>query len=176
MKMKGNPMGQSRLSSGTEPSTLDLANSLLWMRLKRDGISYLFMLPYLLAFFFFLLLPALAGVGISLTDWRILGTPNFVGMENYETVLGDRMFWRALQNTLVFTAISVIPMVVGGLLLAVLFNQKLRGRVLARTMIFLPYAIMVTVVGVLWRWIYDRNFGLANFYITRPFGSSRSHG
>ena len=56
-------------------------------------------------------------------------------------------------------------MVVGGLLFAVLFNEKLRGRVVARTVIFLPYAVMVTIVGILWRWIYDKNFGLANYYL-----------
>ncbi len=61
------------------------------------------------------------------------------------------MFWRALTNTLVFTLLTVIPMVVGGLLFAVLFNEKLRGRVIAHTVIFLPYAVMVTIVGILWR-------------------------
>lgn len=165
-------MGQSRTATTLPAVRPNTTGHPLGMRLKQAGIPYLFMLPYLLAFFFFLFLPALAGAGISLTDWRILGTPNFVGLDNYETVLGDRMFWLALKNTLAFTAITVIPMVAGGLLLAVLLNQKLRGRVLTRTVIFLPYAIMVTVVGVLWRWIYDRNFGLANFYITRPFGAA----
>ena len=123
------------------------------------------MSPYLLVFFLFLFLPALSGVFISFTDWRILGTPNWVGSDNFEYIFGDRMFWRAMSNTLVFTLLTVIPMVVGGLLFAVLFNEKLRGRVVARTVIFLPYAVMVTIVGILWRWIYDKNFGLANYYL-----------
>ena len=63
------------------------------------------------------------------------------------------------------TLLTVIPMVVGGLLFAVLFNEKLRGRVIARTVIFLPNAVMVTIVGIFWRWIYDKNFGLANYYL-----------
>jgi len=126
---------------------------------------FLFMSPYLIVFFLFLFLPALSGVFISFSDWEILGTPNWVGSENFEYIFGDRMFWRAMANTLVFTVLTVIPMVVGGLLFAVLFNEKLRGRVIARTVIFLPYAVMVTIVGILWRWIYDKNFGLANYYL-----------
>ena len=126
---------------------------------------FLFMSPYLLVFFLFLFLPALSGFVISFTDWEILGTPNWVGLENFNYISGDRMFWRAVYNTLVFTLLTVIPMVVGGLLFAVLFNEKLRGRVVARTVIFLPYAVMVTIVGILWRWIYDKNFGLANYYL-----------
>ena len=109
---------------------------------------FLFMTPYLVGFVLFLFLPALSGVVISFTDWQILGTPNWVGSENFEYIFGDRMFWRAMTNTLVFTRLSVIPMVVG-LLFAVLFNEKLRGRVIARTVIFLPYAVMVTIVGIL---------------------------
>ena len=126
---------------------------------------FLFMAPYLVVFFLFLLLPALSGVFISFTDWEILGTPNWVGSDNFEYIFGDRMFWLAMSNTLAFTLLTVIPMVVGGLLFAVLFNEKLRGRVVARTVIFLPYAVMVTIVGILWRWIYDKNFGLANYYL-----------
>ena len=126
---------------------------------------FLFMSPYLVVFLLFLFLPALTGVFISFTDWQILGTPNWVGSENFDYIFGDRMFWRAMTNTLVFTLLTVIPMVVGGLLFAVLFNEKLRGRVIARTVIFLPYAVMVTIVGILWRWIYDKNFGLANYYL-----------
>ena len=123
------------------------------------------MSPYLVVFFLFLFLPAFSGFVISFTDWRILGTPNWVGFENFQYIFGDRMFWRAMQNTLVFTLLTVIPMVGGGLLFAVLFNENLRGRVVARTVIFLPYAVMVTIVGILWRWIYDKNFGLANYYL-----------
>ena len=126
---------------------------------------FLFMSPYLVVFFLFLFLPALSGFVISFTDWEILGTPNWVGLENFNYIFGDRMFWRAVSNTLVFTLLTVIPMVVGGLLFAVLFNEKLRGRVVARPVIFLPYAVMVTIVGILWRWIYDKNFGLANYYL-----------
>lgn len=132
---------------------------------RRNTTAYLFLLPYLIIFGLFLLLPALAGVAISFTSWRILGDPVWVGLKNFTGMFNDQQFWQAFRNTLSFTGLTVPVLVGGGLGLAVLVNSKLRGRVIARTVIFIPYAIMVTVVGVLWRWIYDQNFGLLNFYL-----------
>ena len=150
---------------GNATDSLETGGTKRWDAATNVLRPFLFMSPYLLVFFLFLFLPALSGFVISFTDWEILGTPNWVGSENFEYIFGDRMFWRAMSNTLVFTLLTVIPMVVFGLLFAVLFNEKLRGRVIARTVIFLPYAVMVTIVGILWRWIYDKNFGLANYYL-----------
>jgi multiple sugar transport system permease protein len=127
--------------------------------------AYLFLAPYLVIFLAFLLLPALAAVVVSFTRWGILGMPRWLGLQNYRTILTDAMFWKAFRNTLYFTLLTVPPLVAGGLGLAVLFNQPLRGRVLARTVVFMPYAIMVTVVGMLWSWMFNSNFGLVNFYI-----------
>lgn len=132
---------------------------------RHNTHAYLFLLPYLVVFVLFLLLPALAGFGISFTDWRILGDPKWVAFKNFENMFQDRQFWQAFRNTLAFTVLTVPPLVAGGLGLAVLLNTRLRGRIITRTIAFIPYALMVTVVGVLWRWIYDRNFGLINFYV-----------
>lgn len=131
----------------------------------RNATAYLFLLPYLIVFILFLLLPAIAGFVISFTDWRILGTPNWIALGNYESIFADKQFWQAFRNTLAFTGMTVPALVAGGLGLAVLLNMRLRGRIISRTVIFIPYAIMVTVVGILWRWIYDQNFGLLNFYL-----------
>jgi multiple sugar transport system permease protein len=132
---------------------------------RRNTTAYLFLAPYLIIFALFLLLPALAGFGISFTSWRILGDPKWIGLKNFTGMFQDPQFWQAFRNTLSFTGLTVPILVGGGLGLAVLVNTRLRGRIIARTMIFIPYAIMVTVVGVLWRWIYDQNFGLLNFYL-----------
>lgn len=131
----------------------------------RNATAYLFLTPYLIVFILFLLLPAIAGFVISFTDWRILGTPHWIALGNYESIFADKQFWQAFRNTLAFTGMTVPALVAGGLGLAVLLNMKLHGRIISRTIIFIPYAIMVTVVGILWRWIYDQNFGLLNFYL-----------
>ena len=133
---------------------------------KKSGIvPYLFLAPYLIVFLFFMLLPAVFGVYTSFTRWDILGTPHWIGLQNYRYILDDPMFAKAFNNTIQFTLMTVPPLVIGGLLMAVLFNQPLRGRNIGRTVVFIPFAIMVTVVGILWRWIYDRNFGLLNYYL-----------
>lgn len=132
---------------------------------QRNRTAWLFLTPYMIVFGLFLFLPAVAGFVMSFTNWRILGDPAWVGLSNFESMFNDKMFWQSFRNTLSFTGLTVPVLVAGGLGLAVLLNMKLRGRIISRTVIFIPYAIMVTVVGVLWRWIYDQNFGLLNFYL-----------
>lgn len=166
------------MTTYSQPTTLsenaDLKAEARQNARRRSGIAYLFLLPYLIIFVLFLLLPALAGFGISFTNWRILGNPDFVGIKNFVKMFQDAQFWQAFRNTLSFTGLTVPALVGGGLGLAVLVNMRLRGRLVARTMIFIPYAIMVTVVGVLWRWIYDQNFGLLNYYVGSVIPSMKS--
>ncbi len=126
---------------------------------------YLFLLPYLVVFILFRFGPIVGGWLISLTRWSIVGAPQWVGIRNYQTLWRDSLFWESVRNTLEFIAIAGPVLVLGGLSLALLLDQPLRGRGLARTFIFAPYAIMSTVVGVLWNWLYDSNFGIINYYL-----------
>jgi multiple sugar transport system permease protein len=126
---------------------------------------WLFLAPFLLLFGLFMLLPAVAGVGISLTEWDILGTPEFIGLENYIHIFGDPLFWRSIFNTFAFMLMTSVPLVVFGLALALLLNQKLRGTTIVRTIVFLPHVLMVSAVGVLWTWMYESSVGLINHYL-----------
>jgi multiple sugar transport system permease protein len=126
---------------------------------------WLFLAPFLLLFGLFMLLPAVAGVGISFTEWDILGTPEFIGLENYIHIFGDPLFWRSIFNTFAFMLMTSVPLVVFGLALALLLNQKLRGTTIVRTIVFLPHVLMVSAVGVLWTWMYESSVGLINHYL-----------
>jgi ABC-type sugar transport system permease subunit len=129
---------------------------------------WLFLAPYLLVFLGFFLLPALWSAVLSLTDWKIVGTPRFVGLKNYARLAGDPLFFTALTNTVVYTAVIVPLMALVGLGLALLLNQRLRGRVLTRTCVFASYVVMVSVVGILWRWVLDpTGAGIVNYYLGR---------
>ena len=129
---------------------------------------WLFLAPYLLVFLGFFLLPALWSAVLSLTDWKIVGTPRFVGLKNYARLAGDPLFFTALKNTVVYTAVIVPLMALVGLALALLLNQPLRGRVLTRTCVFASYVVMVSVVGILWRWVLDpTGAGIVNYYLGR---------
>ncbi|MBI2116532.1 MAG: ABC transporter permease subunit [candidate division NC10 bacterium] len=129
---------------------------------------YLFLAPYLAVLLLFFLLPALFSAVMSLTNWRIVGAPGFVGLHNYRRLLNDPLFFTALRNTTVYTLTIVPTMALLGLGLAVLLNQRLRGRVATRLSVFASYVIMVSVVGIIWRWILDpTGAGLLNFYLAK---------
>ena len=125
-----------------------------------------FLAPYLLVFLGFFLLPALWSAVVSLTDWKIVGTPRFVGLKNYARLFGDPLFFTALKNTLVYTVVIVPLTALVGLGLALLLNQPLRGRVATRTAVFASYVVMVSVVGIIWRWVLDpTGAGIVNYYL-----------
>jgi ABC-type sugar transport system permease subunit len=127
---------------------------------------WLFLAPYLAVFAGFFLLPAVWSAVMSLTDWKIVGTPRFVGLKNYLRLFTDPLFFTSLKNTLVYTAVIVPLMAVVGLGLALLLNQPLRGRILTRTGVFASYVIMVSVVGILWRWVLEpTGAGIVNYYL-----------
>ncbi len=132
----------------------------------RHGLApYLFLLPYLVAFLLFRFGPTLAGLGISLLKWNIMGEPAYIGLRNYQNLVRDPQFFLAFKNTLYFVLLTGPAMVLLGLASALLVDQPLRGRVVARTVIFTPYVVMSTVVGVIWLWIYSRDTGILNYYL-----------
>jgi len=134
---------------------------------SQGGLApWLFLAPYLLIFLAFFLLPAVWSALLSVTDWKIVGTPHFVGLRNYVRLLSDPLFFTSVKNTVVYTAIIVPLMAVVGLALALLLNQPLRGRILTRTAVFAAYVVMVSVVGIIWRWVLDPTAaGIANYYL-----------
>ncbi|MFI5340909.1 MAG: ABC transporter permease subunit [Candidatus Methylomirabilales bacterium] len=138
-------------------------------RSRPAGLApWLFLAPYLLTFLAFFLLPALWSAVLSLTDWKIVGTPRFVGLRNYVRLWNDPLFYTSLKNTLFYTAVIVPLMALVGLGLALLLNQPLRGRILTRTAVFGSYVVMVSVVGILWRWVLDpTGAGIVNYYLTQ---------
>ncbi len=136
------------------------------MRKQNRVTPYLFLLPYLAAFILFRLGPTLAGLGISLLNWNIIGTAHFIGLRNYTALARDPQFFLSIKNTLYFMLLTAPPMIVLGLLLALMVNARLRGRAVARTAIFAPYIVMSTVVGVIWLWIYNQDVGVLNYYLS----------
>jgi ABC-type sugar transport system permease subunit len=136
-------------------------------RSRLAGLApYLFLAPYLIVFLPFFLLPSLFSAAVSLTNWKIVGIPAYVGLRNYARLLGDPLFVTSLKNTLYYTAVIVPVMALVGLSLALLLNQPLRGRITTRLAVFASYVIMVSVVGIIWRWILDpTGAGILNYYL-----------
>jgi multiple sugar transport system permease protein len=132
---------------------------------------YLFLAPYLILFAAFVALPIGLGLWMSLHDWDFLlpdhpwiGLDNFTRLFDAHTVESG-FYWRSMENTGIFVAASVPLLMVLPLLIALMLNQRLRGRSFFRAAFFAPYVLGVGVVGVLWRFILDPNIGVLNHYL-----------
>lgn len=128
--------------------------------------AYLFILPYLALFLLFRLGPSIAGLAVGFTDWQAVGTPKWVGLANFQAMLRDPRLGEAFRNTLGFAGVTVPLLVVLSLALALFLNRPMRGRAIGRMAVFMPFVIMSTVVGVLWTWLLDKDFGLVNSYLS----------
>lgn len=132
---------------------------------KQGKVAALFLLPYLLVFLVFRFGPSVAGLFVGFMKWNIVGTASFAGLSNFTKLFHDPIFYTSLKNTLVFLLMTLPPLVIFSLLLAVLLNQKLRFRNAVRTISIIPYVLIPAVVGIIWNWLYDNNFGILNYYL-----------
>ena len=89
----------------------------------------------------------------------------FVGFENYQRMLGDAQVWQATWNTFKYTLLVVPATVTLAIFLAVLLNSKIRGKHLYRTIFFLPMVAAPAAVTMVWKWLYNTDFGLINFVL-----------
>ncbi|MBI1778995.1 MAG: sugar ABC transporter permease [Proteobacteria bacterium] len=121
-----------------------------------------FVLPVVVFFALFSVFPVLFGFYLSLTDYDLLNPPEWVGLDNFRNLLDDKLFLRALANTLVFVAGSTVPVWVLSLLAALLFDQAFRGRVVLQAVFILPILPPVVVVAVVWRMLLHPN-GIATW-------------
>jgi len=135
--------------------------------------SYLFLLPNLLGFIAFSLGPMLASLILSFMNWDLLTSPSFAAFGNFIKLVGfhhtatgiapnDPYFWYYLWNTIFY--MLFIPVGIGlSLLIALLYNQKLKGIIFFRTIYFLPAVSSAIALCLLWRWLYNPDFGLVNY-------------
>lgn len=135
------------------------------MKKSQGKVAALFLLPYLLIFFIFRVIPSVGGLFMSLFKWNIVGEAKFNGVKNFVRLAKDLYFAISLKNTLLFFLITLPVLVIGSLLLAVLMNQKLRLTNVVRTVSIIPYVLIPAVVGIIWNWLYDNNFGILNYYL-----------
>jgi multiple sugar transport system permease protein len=131
--------------------------------LNEEIYGYGFICPMLVGYTVFVLLPILAAFGISLSDWTLLESPNFVGMKNYVTMLfRDHVFWITTVNTFYFTALLLPSNMILALWLANMLRGRFRGVGFFRTAIFTPVVTSVVVWGILWKYIFQTDNGIIN--------------
>jgi len=130
----------------------------------RTGL--LFISPWIVGFLAFNLYPALASLYYSFTDFKILQTPRWVGLDNYSELFGDALFWKSLGNTLYLTVIGVPLAVMVALGIALLLNTKgIRGIGIFRTIFYLPVVIPAVAAAILWIFLLNPANGLVNQFL-----------
>jgi multiple sugar transport system permease protein len=130
--------------------------------------GFLFILPTYLGFAIFILGPVVAVAGMSFTKFDVLAGAEFTGLTNYVRLLSDERLRNVYTNTFVFTIFAVFFNVSIGLALAVLLNRQLPRllRNFFRSVYFFPLLIAHTYVAVIWQFLYQRDTGVINYYLS----------
>jgi ABC-type sugar transport system permease subunit len=126
--------------------------------------AYLFVAPLAAVLFIVAVFPIVYSFYISLYNLKLtrpLKVP-FVGLDNYVTVLSSPTFWESVERTVVFTVISVTAISVIAMLAALLLNENFPGRRILSALLLVPWAIPYVANALMWKWIYDSNFGALN--------------
>ena len=130
-----------------------------------DWSGYVFVAFFGLPFLVFNICPILFGALVGFTEWGIIGAPEWVGLANFREALADEWVALAFRNTLLYGLIIVPGVVVLALAFAIFVNQGWPLASLARTLLFAPYVVSATVIGLIWVWILDTQFGIVNQYL-----------
>lgn len=128
----------------------------------------LMILPTMLVVFGVIGYPWVYSLWLSLNQYDLsLGMPSFIGLTNYLNLLSDPLFLESLQHTLVYTVECVVLSTLLGLGIALILNEKFRGRAALRSLMLVPWAMSAVVVGTIWLWLLDGSYGTINALLYR---------
>ena len=140
-----------------------------WQRLQtnREWLGLWFMMPAMLFLILFLAYPLAKGVWISFTDTTVGKAGTFVGLENYEWLLDDKIFWLSVTTTLLYTIVASIAKFAIGLYLALLLNHYLPFRSLIRALILIPFIVPTVLSAIAFWWIFDSQFSIISWSLMK---------
>jgi multiple sugar transport system permease protein len=132
-------------------------------RRKEAIAGYLFISPWLIGFIVFFVGPIIASFVLSFTSWNIVGTPQWIGLANYQEIFGtDVRFAKSVQVTLTYSVFYLPLEIICGIGLAVLMNRKLRGIGLFRTLFYMPSVVPQVAAALVWVWMLSNRYGVVN--------------
>ncbi len=126
----------------------------------RNVMGLLFMLPAAAFLLLFLTYPLGLGIWLGFTDTRIGRSGIFIGLENYESLWGDHVFWLSVFNTFFYTLVASILKFVLGLWLALILNEHLPFKAFIRAIVLLPWVVPTVLSGIAFWWIFDAQFSV----------------
>jgi multiple sugar transport system permease protein len=128
------------------------------------GMALIFILPAAIGFLVFYLYPFIRGFYFSLTRYNLLGTPHFIGLDNFAKLFQDKLFWNALLVTVEYVLINIVLQTVLAVGIAVLMHRLTQSTVI-RGLILLPFLISNVIAALVWFWLLDYQIGLVNGFI-----------
>jgi len=135
-----------------------------WLK-SETWFAFLFILPSMIGFILFFAVPTVRGLLISFTNWDLLTPAKSVGIANYQKLLSDADFWKALLVTLNYVVINIFFQTLLAILIAVLMD-RLTQSIFVRGVLILPYLFSNVVVALLWLWMLDPTLGIVNSFLT----------
>jgi multiple sugar transport system permease protein len=138
-----------------------------WLTESRNGLGLLFMLPAAAFLLCFLTYPLGLGVWLAFTDTRIGRDGVFIGLENFDWLSEDRVFWLAVFNTLFYTTIASVLKFGLGLWLALILNEKLPMKSFFRAIVLLPWVVPTVLSALAFWWIFDSQFSIISWVLMR---------
>ena len=131
--------------------------------MKEKFKTGLFLFPALFIYIIVVVFPTVYSLFLSFCDWNGLGAKKFVGLKNYiQLFTSDSVFYTALRNNIIWIILTICLTVLLALLLALVLNRSFRGRIVYRAIFYFPYMLSWIIVGIIWKWMYNPNFGLIN--------------
>jgi len=136
-----------------------------WDRLKvnHNWLAFWFMLPAMAFLILFLAYPLGLGIWISFTDARIGRVGQFIGLENYEWLSDDSIFWLSVFNTLLYTVVASIFKFAIGLYLALLLNENMPFKAILRALVLIPFIVPTVLSALAFWWIFDAQFSIISW-------------
>jgi multiple sugar transport system permease protein len=132
--------------------------------LEREGLfSWIMLAPGVLFLLAFVAYPFFYGIFLSLQDRRVATQGVFVGLANFQTLAQDPVFWQVTRNTFIYVVATTVFKLAGGLGMALVMNQKFRGRNVVRASLLLPFIVPTALSTVAWMWILDPTFSVVNW-------------
>ena len=134
--------------------------------MKEKLKAFSFLAPALLIYIIIIVFPGIYSVVLSLFEWNGVAEKRFVGLTNYVKLFtNDDIFRIALKNNVIWIVLTVCITVVLALILALVLNGKFTGRIVYRSIFYFPYMLSWIVIGIIWKWMYNPNFGMINTFL-----------
>ena len=133
--------------------------------IRQNLVGYSFILPNFIGFFIFIFIPVMFSLALSFSDWDGFTEMKFAGLENFINIFKDRVFVSAIWQTAYFSIFTVLFSMIASLALALLLNQKMKGRGFFRSALFFPYVASVVAVSVVFNAMLQPEYGPVNEFL-----------